>query len=191
MSYYNWEEITAQYTDTELIEVVKGSRDSPKDKVKAALNELKKRGIDPDRYMPPARTGENGAPDEQAPTLYSDRVIYTFSVLFSVVFGGILLAMNLKEVGKKRAIYGVISFSILYAAFSIYLLNALNSSSVGTILMNGIGAVILNEVFWRKYIGKETVYHKRVWLKPLIIALVITIPLVLLLIWGNSLTATR
>lgn len=52
--------------------------------------------------------------------------------------------------------------------------------------MGAIGAAILKEFFWNKYLGKGIVYHKKSWVKPLIIALFIFTPLIIFVIWANS-----
>ena len=95
-----------------------------------------------------------------------------------------MLAINLKAVNNKRGIYPVIIFSVLYTALSIYILNLINVGTPGALAAGAIGALILNNVFWNKYIGKETLYHKKSYKMPLIIALSIFIPLTALIIWG-------
>lgn len=188
MSYYNWNEIVEKYTDAELIDTVKGNRGLQNEKIIAAAKELEKRGIESDNYKRILIKSDNEElePDENSPKLYSDKVIYTFSILFSVVFGGILLSINLKEADKRKGIFPVITFSILYTALTIYILELINAGNGGTLLMGAIGAAILKEFFWNKYLGKGTVYHKKSWVKPLIIALVIFTPIVMFVIWANS-----
>lgn len=190
MTYYNWNEIVEKYSDSELIETAKAKRGSQEDKITAAKNELKKRGIEFDKEeIIPNSNNINLEPDENAPHLYSDKVIYTFSILFSVIFGGVLLSINLKEADKRKGILTVIVFSILYTVLSIYLLELLNAGNGGTLLFGAIGAIILNEFFWKKYLGKDISYHKKSWVKPLIIALLIFTPLLIFVIWANSLPA--
>ncbi len=186
MSYYDWQKITAGLSDNELAKIIRDSQTEQKDKVSAALNELKNRGIEPDNYSQILERKEDiqPKPDENSPTLYSKRLIYTFAILFSVIFGGIMLAINLKAVNNKKGIYPVIIFSVLYFALSIYILEQMNAGTSGTLVLGAIGALILNNVFWNKYIGKETLYHKKSYVKPLIIALSIFIPLTALIIWG-------
>ena len=187
MSYYNWTEIMSKKEISELAEVIKNKHSESEEKVEAALKELKIRGIETENYQEIIETDkkEIQKPDENSPTLFSDKVIYIFSILFSVIFGGILFAINLKEVGQKRGIYTVIIFSVLYTTLSIYILNALKTGTGGTLIMGAIGALILNEFFWKKYIGKGIVYHKKSFVKPLIIALIIFIPLTILVIWAK------
>ena len=59
---------------------------------------------------------ENNGIEEQngeAVEIYSRRAVWWFS-FFSPIIGGIMLAINLYKVGYKRAITGVILFSVLY-----------------------------------------------------------------------------
>lgn len=187
MSYYNWTEIAKKNSNNELAQIVRNRNSEPEEKVEAALTELKNRGFETNDYSQMIENIKNCEPeiDENTPTLYSDRVIYTFSILFSVIFGGILFARNLKEVDNKKGIYPVVIFSILYTALSIYVLNLIKIGTAGTFLLGAIGALIINNLFWDKYIGRGRVYHKKSYKKPLIIALVIFIPLAAFVVWAT------
>jgi hypothetical protein len=124
--------------------------------------------------------------DENIPTLYSDKVIYTFSVFFSVIAGGILLARNLKEVDRKDGIPHVIAFSVIYTFLSAYFLNVIKLGLVGTATLAIIGSMVLNSFFWNTYIGKGITYYRKSYRKALIITLIILIPLSLLAVWGAA-----
>ena len=193
MSYYNWTEIVSNNTNPELAKIIGDRQTEPEEKVTAALNELKKRGIETTDYLEIIESIKKSEPqpDENAPTLYSDRVIYTFSILFSVIFGGILFAINLKEVDKRKGIYPVIIFSVLYTALSIYILNLIDVGTYATLALGAIGALILNTVFWNKYIGKGIKYNKRSYRKPLIIALAIFTPILALIMWATIVAAPQ
>lgn len=174
-------------SDLELANIIRDRMHEPEEKVTATLLELKKRGIEATDYSEIIESIRSREPklEENTPTLYSDRVIYVFSILFSVIFGGILFARNLKEVDKKNGIYPVIIFSVLYTALSIYILNLINAGTPGTFVFGAIGALVINNVFWSKYIGKDIKYHKKSYKKPLIIALAIFTPLIALIIWAT------
>lgn len=186
MTYYDWPKILAGLSDNELNKIIRDSRTQPEDKVAAALNELKNRGNTTDNKSQTIESLKNDEPkpDENSPTLYSTKVIWVFSILFSVVFGGILFAMNLKAVNNKKGIFPVIIFSVLYTTLTIYVLSLINIGTIGTLLCGIIGALIINNIFWNKYIGKGILFHKRSYKKPLIIALCIFIPLTALVIWS-------
>jgi hypothetical protein len=186
MSYYDWPKIMTGFSNNELSKIISDKQSEPGDKVSAALNELKNRGIESGNYTQMAETVSIDEPifDENSPTLYSKKVIYTFSCLFSVVFGGILFAINLKSVNNKKGIYPAIIFSVLYTALSIYILNLKDFGTAGGLILSAIGAVIINNLFWNKYIGKGTLFHKKSYKIPLIIALCIFIPFAALIIWS-------
>jgi hypothetical protein len=190
MSYYDWPKIMAGFSNNELAKIIRDSQTEPEDKVSAALNELKNRGIETNNYAQMTESIKNNEPklDENSPTLYSEKVIYVFSILFSVLFGGILFALNLKAVNNKRGIYPVIIFSVLYTGFSIYILNLIKAGTSGTLIFGIIGSLVINNYFWPKYIGKGILYHKKSYKKPLIIALIIFIPLTALIILNFIIT---
>lgn len=118
--------------------------------------------------------------EEELPVLYSDRVIFSFSILFSVVFGGILFARNLKEVDRREGIAPVVIFSVVYSLFSIYVLDVAKTGMIGTITLAIIGSTIINTFFWDRYIGRRTPYYRKSYRKPLLIALAIFVPLAIL-----------
>jgi hypothetical protein len=126
--------------------------------------------------------------EETAPTLYSERVIYVFSVLFSVLAGGILMARNLKEVGRKDGIPHVIAFSLIYTFLSGYFMNVSKFGLVGTVLLAVIGSMVLTSYFWNAYIGKGIAYYPKSYRKALIITILILIPLFLILAWNAATT---
>lgn len=180
-------------TNNELLQVIRYRNSEPEEKIIADLNELKNRGMETNEYSQMIEGIKNNEPklDEDTPTLYSDRVIYTFSILFSVIFGGILFARNLKEIDNKKGTYPVIIFSVLYTSLSIYVLNLVKVGTGGTVVLSAIGSLILNNFFWNKYIGKERIYIKKSYKKPLIIALVIFTPILVFAIWSTILTGSQ
>jgi hypothetical protein len=122
---------------------------------------------------------EEMAIDPDAPSLYSKRVIYTFSVFFSSIFGVVLLMSNLKRMQERKARLQVLVFGISYFILTLVLVNTLEIFSRFVIGLNIIGAIILNEYFWNRYIGKDYSYHKRSWIKPAIISVLIFTPIFL------------
>ncbi len=190
MSYYNWPTILEKYSDSELNKIILNQRIEPADKVDAALIELKKRGNETDHFSHLVKNFREDIPklDNSSPRLYSKEVIYTFSILFSIIFGGFLFVTNLNEINKKNGIFPVLTFSFIYTALSIYLLIIFKLGFFGTLSFGVIGALILNNIFWNKYVGKGIAYHKRSYRKPLIIAIIIFLPLTALIIWSMVLT---
>ena len=111
--------------------------------------------------------------DSETPELYSKRVIMSFSILFSTLLGAILMFINLKKIGKQKASYWVLFFSISHFIVTIIIIIKLEINSSFSFFMNIIGALILTEYFWNKYIGKRMKYKSRGWVLPGIISLIL------------------
>jgi len=114
--------------------------------------------------------------DENAPLLYSKRAIYSFSVFFSVVFGAIMMVMNMRELKKPEGVVPTVTFSIGYLAAVICVTNYLSTryehdlSSSNLIAL--LGGALLNKMIWDKYIGDSVMYRKRGILIPTIVGIV-------------------
>ena len=131
--------------------------------------------------------------------IYSKKAIWWFSILASPLFGGILLVLNLKSAGYKRAMYTVLAFVILYALVTNILINEYisvykidinkavangNNSQLLTfcgivIGFNIIGGLILAQYFFRKYFPDDDYYPKSV-ATPIFITVLIMLVLKLL-----------
>ena len=123
--------------------------------------------------------------DPNAPELHSKRVIMVFSGLFSTIFGAVLLMYNMKQTDNPKGRIQVLVFGILYTVATLLVVNLLNIKGNIAIIFNIAGGGILTEYFWNQFIGKEFEHRKRSWIKPAIISVLITIPLVLAAIYGQ------
>ena len=56
--------------------------------------------------------------EEEAVEIYSKRAIFWFFFLLGPVFGGVLLMMNLKEAGYKKAINSILIFIVAFDVLS-------------------------------------------------------------------------
>lgn len=119
--------------------------------------------------------------DGNAPLLYSKGAIRAFSLIFSTIFGAILLSAN---VDKKKEKWIVIGFGVIYTAVTIITLNLIPANTYSVILLNTAGGLGLTSTFWDKYVGKETKYRSKPIWKPLIISIIITLPFILAMIYG-------
>jgi hypothetical protein len=118
--------------------------------------------------------------DPNAPLLYSKGAITAFSLLFSTIFGAVLLSSNINDTKKK---WIVIGFGIIYTAITITIVNLVPERFLILVLNIG-GGLGLTTIFWNQYVGKEIKHRaKSIW-KPLIISIIITIPFLLALIYG-------
>lgn len=116
------------------------------------------------------------------PELYSKTLIIVFSLLFSPIFAAVLLMSNLKTIGKSKERVYVLLFAIGYLFATAALLQILGLPTNLTFIANVIGAAILNEYFWNKYIGREVTYQKKSWIKPALISVAVALFFLLLLI---------
>ncbi len=128
---------------------------------------------------------ENMRPEEKLPELYSKTLILVFAILFSTIFAAALLMSNFRSLGKHKAAIWVLIFAIGYLIATAVVMQTLNLDLGLTLIANVIGAAILNEFFWNKYIGRDLEFKKKSWMKPVIISVVIAM-LFLLLILGSS-----
>jgi hypothetical protein len=171
----------------DLQQIIQKYPDEDSKKVIAALRELEKRDVlySEDKKLledleeeSTGTVGQNPEPREvtpfsvfrdpnitddfNAPKLYSRYAIRFFAIIFSTFFGGILLGINLNRLGKKREIYYVIIFSFLFSilAYQLSLLSPDNATTI-TIIMNLLGSVILEEFFWKRYIGKHFKFRRQ------------------------------
>jgi hypothetical protein len=118
---------------------------------------------------------KNVVNDPDAPKLYSRRVIAIFSILFSLLIGGIVFSINLWVVKKKRGIFPVLLITLLFTVLLIISNNKIGGNPYVGYFLNALGAPILYNYFWSKYIGKDFKYRT----KPLWIILTIIIALLI------------
>lgn len=141
--------------------------------------------------------------DEDYVDIYSKRAIFGFSV-FSNVFGGILLVINLWVAGYKRAVTEVLLFLVSFNIASYYLSlliikyanikvdpDIVKKASAGTQLtinelmpliqltgislaFNIIAAFVYTRYFFKKYFPDNDYYPKSI-LRPLIIYIIIAL----------------
>ncbi|MBX0292564.1 hypothetical protein K3G63_19125 [Hymenobacter sp. HSC-4F20] len=120
--------------------------------------------------------------DEPGPRLYSPVTITLFSVFFSMLAGGALLAINFRTLHRKGAIGRLILFIIGYLVLVGLLMGPLvRAGMVMLLLFAELPAIIAyNLWFWPRYVG---VYHyqSRGWLLPFLICSVLRFGLMLLL----------
>lgn len=108
---------------------------------------------------------------QERPQLYSKTIILGFSIMFSTIFAAVLLMANLRTLGMNSARIKVLIFGILYVVGTGVAIQVFELAPMLTVIANVIGAAILNEFFWNKYIGSDVEYDKRSWLKPLLISM--------------------
>jgi len=118
--------------------------------------------------------------------LYTPGVIVLFSVLFTtIVAGAVLLALNLRRVGRGRVIWGLAAFVVGYLAGEIWLMKylrtqgyALNPWLLSVLNLPAILTYVL--WFWPRFVGTYQ-FRPRGWLGPLLLGFLLSMGLSLLL----------
>jgi len=127
----------------------------------------------------------NVVDDATAPSYYSQSTIYSFGV-FSVLFAAVLLAININKAGSKKVVWEIIIYGVIVSVFQVWIGSIVFFTDVHIrkkysfiAAIGAIGVFLMLELFWKKYIGKDTKYRaKPIWI-PLIIGILILTPLVL------------
>ncbi|WP_324680657.1 hypothetical protein [Hymenobacter sp. GOD-10R] len=120
------------------------------------------------------------------PPLYSTRAIRTFSVLFSAIAGGVLLAHNLKAVGRpaeaRKALWGSIGYFVLALLLTSFLPERASSSSTGLVvgLAGGFGLT----AYFEQLVPNKSEFPAKSIRKPLVICLLIFIPALVLMFYA-------
>lgn len=120
--------------------------------------------------------------EQELPKLYSKTLILVFAILFSTIFAAALLIVNLRSLGQRAAAAWVLLFSVVYMIGTALLMQEYSLSPSLTIVANVIGAAVLNEFFWNKYIGSEREFEKKSWIKPTAISMLIVLALFLIML---------
>ena len=123
--------------------------------------------------------------------LYSTKAIQGFSVLFSAVAGGALLAQNLRDLGRPAAAGTALGGGIAYTALTLALVllvpKGARGSSLG-LVMGLLGGLGLNAYFARQVPDRNAFPAKSI-RKPLLICLLVFLPVLLLMLYRLLLSA--
>ena len=207
----NFQRLMTKKSDKELEEYLNNIMAYSRDIVEAAIQELKNRGrlfteVELSTFESKIQERENSirkntitvrdsiekniVEDESALALYSRKTVDWTTLIFGIIVGSILMALNFKSVEKKKGIIAVLFFGILYFILEIFIMSFLPddmASSLTNVVrlgLNGLGAYIMHTLIWNKFIGKDFEYRKKaVWL-PILIGIIINVLFILL--WFNS-----
>lgn len=115
------------------------------------------------------------------PELYSPGTIVLFSVLFSMLAGGILLGINLRRLHRNSALLALIAFVLAYAAAGVYAMNwaavRFGQNLLLPVLFNVLALVAYLTWFWPRYVGPRP-YRSRGWLLPFLLFFALQLGLV-------------
>jgi len=175
----------AVFASIEILKKRNGESSELKAVEKDIESEKEKKEITQQKAVEENKKKDNITDDSNAPELHSKKVIMVFSGLFSTIFGAVLLMYNMKQTENKTGRIQVLIFGILYTIATLVVVNLMNISGNIALIFNIAGGGILTEYFWNKFIGKNFEHRKRSWIKPAIISVLITIPLILAAIYGQ------
>lgn len=184
------EKLMAAKTTDELHDILLDIKDYNANEVSSAISELQKRGkyfnqlqLD---YLKRIIQGKLIDENPDTPSYYSPKAIFSFSLICSVLYGSILLALNLKERRDKLVSIG---FGLTFMVFEITLVKMLNVGIVILFLVNAIGGKIIAQYFWYRYLGKNVPYKKKSILISYIIVLALFVTFVLFVIFNEGMRA--
>jgi hypothetical protein len=124
--------------------------------------------------------------DFDKPAIYSRNAVRGFAIFFSAIFGGVLLMQNLNGIGKPQEGRTALGISILITICQVAIGALVGQRATSTgIIISILGASVLSEFVYKKYIPNEVEYSKRSIWKPLIVGLIIFIPLIAFIIYAN------
>ena len=98
--------------------------------------------------------------DESIPELYSPTSIVGFSV-FSILFGGVLLMINLRKLNHKKQSVYVLLFSLVLVFVVGFITATFGMNPVVSVIGNILGGIILIEYFWKRIIPKDQKYKRK------------------------------
>lgn len=173
--------------------------DLPREKFRAILSELEKRGaLDEEGKLSLKRLSNAGRDfirtegqvdvpprtplmdpnitlDPKAPVLFSRYAIRFICILFSPMFAGILMAVNFNRLQKSRPMILVVVFTLLYTYLAVFVAGKYGDNSTFVVLiMNVLCAVILEELFWNRHIGRDFKFRRQYLLPTIIIVLALS-----------------
>jgi hypothetical protein len=118
---------------------------------------------------------KNAVDEPEAPEFFSQKAIYIFTIFFGVLFGSILMSINAANTPAKKGSVLIALFGVGYTIAQLWILSFLPRNSGLTIITSIVGAIIMNNYFWNRYIGKETKYRKKAIWVPLVIGVGLTV----------------
>lgn len=114
------------------------------------------------------------------PKIYSKTAILCFSIFFWNLAGGLLLAINLFKLKKSNEALKVLLFSIVFSVAEYYLGVSEDVPLMAIVLFHLIGAAILAQYFYSKYIPDyKSHLNKKIWF-PLTVCILLMILLLII-----------
>ena len=124
---------------------------------------------------------KNFTEDEDAIELYTNKLIWIFSVFFGVIFGTALQVYNFYKLRNNKAAILTLIFGVAFSILQFTLMSYIGNIEYGRFsikfLLSGIGAIGL--FFIRENLFKNQIQYKaKSFVIPVLIAIVVNIPLI-------------
>ncbi len=193
--------IMVNKTDSELREYINNKSKYQEDAFIAAIWELERRGKSGKDMQQAEKLAEEittrkqeqaqilqekskYTDDPNAPRLFPRWSIWLFSIFFSAIYAGILMAMNFYQTKQKKEIGLVLGFTVIIYVFLLFLFFSVPGITYITIynisfILSLVGAVILDQYIWNMRLGKDLKYRKR----PVFTAFIISLAISGFMLW--------
>lgn len=128
--------------------------------------EIRRQAVKDFEMQQPAQPKYEEPLEVTTPQLYSQVAVIGFTLIFSVIAGGILMNANLKQLGNEVGRKTIILFTFAFVALEIFVMFLVSPAL--NLVFNIVASAILGLVFWAKYIGNINYQSKSI-VKPLLI----------------------
>ncbi len=120
--------------------------------------------------------------DPDAPSFYSKRAILVFSVIFSIFFGSIMLAINVSKTQYRSMAILVALCGLGFTIAAVLLAGILNLNAFFSVFIGWGGAYLMDSIFWKRYIGNSTLYRVKSIVGPVICGVVFAAVVIILVL---------
>ncbi len=133
------------------------------------------------------RWDKNLTSDETAIKLYTNKVIWVFSILFGVIFGAVLQSINFAKISKKKGLYFSLAFGVIYTIIQIFLVDYIEEiyNRKSTFFFSLLGVLGLHLIHEKKF-PKDKKYQAKSFVVPLLVAVLIYAPIVYFTIFRKN-----
>lgn len=119
-------------------------------------------------------------PRPALPSLYSDRFIMIFGILFSVIGASILIAINFRVLKMKSEALLVIAVALIYSMLQGMILGSMQATLMLSVPLSIVGILILQKLVWNRYVPYSGSFPRRsIWI-PLAVGVAVSVLLILL-----------
>lgn len=186
------QQILSKKTDKELLFYINNIDKHTDEAVKLALAELQHRNVELPEMVTNNITGKLNVRTIQtlqgkeevwtedmeeyleAPECYTKTAVYAFSIMFSVLLGAFMLAVNCKATGRRM--WPVILFGVLYTVSIPFVLEFMKLDGIGFgYIANSLVTLVMYEIFWNSEVERDFKFRVKPILIPLIIGIIIAI----------------